>query len=400
MIPTKEITEKVFTVRKPSYSKKQSSNAIEAEKQLNEILGRSDIELTANPDNSKKPIVLFVHGFAASKYCWLDPDIGNWGWIKDYKNNPKPIDFGWHVIPPPPFIIVDWTMSEQLVPKGATEIMDNKNIEWITYSQESAFSDIEDSVKELTEIVKKITKIFGKREIIIIAHSRGGLISKRYLDITPNTSVRKLITFGSPFNGTYISSLDIFQLPTKFALNKVRSLRKLWDYGQDRKAESVSTKQMKPDSDFLNELKNNGCRKDISYVNIAGSSSHITNVYAWRWNISSLKRNYKLAKKKMKEREKLIKQGKPPIDWYNLPKDSFFHVYNWILEPKNFLRIYPKVGYPEVLQGDGCVSIRSALIDEDSVKHYIIHRNHLDMTCCEEAYQIMLREVKNNQKAK
>jgi hypothetical protein len=157
---------------------------------------------------------------------------------------------------------------------------------------------------------------------------------------------------------------------------------------------------MKPDSDFLNELKNNGCRNDVSYVNVAGSSAHITNVYAWRWNISSLKRNSKIAKKKMQEREKLIKQKKPPIEWYKLPKNSFFQVYNWILEPNNFLSIYPKVGYPEVLQGDGCVSIRSALIDEDCVKHYIIHRNHLDMTCCDEAYQLMLREVTNNKKAK
>lgn len=395
MFSTKEISEKIFTTRKPKYTKKQTSKSIEAEKELNKILNRNDIESTVNSDNSNEPLVLFVHGFAASKYCWLDPDIGNWGWIKDYMNDPKPIDFGWHVIPPPPFIIVDWTMSEQLVPIGATKIMDKNNIEWITYSQKSPFSDIEDSVKELAEIIYKIRKLYGKREIIIIAHSRGGLISKRYLDTSNNTQVKKLITFGSPFGGTYLSALDIIQLQMKFGLNKVRALKRLWDYGQERKAESVSTKQMKPDSDFLNELKSKGCRKDVMYVNVAGSSSHITNLYTWRWKISSLKRNYRLAKIKMQEREELIKQGKPPIDWYKLPKDSFFHVHNWILEPRNIMRIYPKVGYPEVLQGDGCVSIRSALIEEDSVKHYIIHRNHLDMTCCEEAYQIMLREVEN-----
>jgi pimeloyl-ACP methyl ester carboxylesterase len=394
LFSTQEIVEKIFTIREPSYPKKQTPEAIAKEKELNTLMNRSDIESTVNPWDENKPIVLFVHGFASSKYNWLDPDIGNWGWIKDYKNDPKPIDFGWHVIPPPPFVAVNWSFSEQMVPIGATATMDENNISWITYSQESAFGDIEDSVKELSNVLNNIKKVFGDREIIIIAHSRGGLISKRYLDTTKSTLVKKLITFGTPFGGTYMSAFDIFQLPSKVLLNRIRALRKLWDYGQKRKAESVSTRQMKPNSEFMKSIVNSGCRDDVDFINVAGSSSHLTNIYTWRWNLSSWKRNYRLARKKKKERKKLIKQKKPPIYWFNLPKDSVFHVYNWMLEPRNVLRIYPKVGYPEMLQGDGVVSIRSALFDHEKARHYIIHRNHLDMTCCSEGYAIMLREIK------
>ncbi|NHJ49200.1 MAG: alpha/beta hydrolase [Asgard group archaeon] len=394
MESTSDIVKKIFTMRKPSYNKKETAESIEAEKTLNQNLKRSDIESTVNPSEDKKPIVLFVHGFASSKYNWLDPDLGNWGWVKDYLNDPEPKDYGWHVIPPPPFVAVDWSLSNKLEPISATEFMDQNNISWITYSQESAFGDIEDSVDELNNVINEIGKTFGKRDIVIIAHSRGGLISKRYLDKSDKTPVKKLVTFGSPFGGTFVSSFDIFQLPTKLVLNRVRTMRRLWDYGQTRKAESVSTRQMKPNSDFLTALEESGYRDDVNYVNVAGSSQHISNVYTWRWKLSSWKRDYRLARKKMLERRKLMKNGKLPIEWYHLPKDFFFHVYNWIMEPRLIFQILPKVGYPEMLQGDGAVSIRSALVDHERVKQYIIHRNHLDLTCCEEAYQIMKNEVK------
>ena len=60
------------------------------------------------------------------------------------------------------------------------------------------------------------------------------------------------------------------------------------------------------------------------------------------------------------------------------------------------MQIYPKIGYHEVLQGDGAVSINSALMPNEEVKQYIIDRNHIDMTCCKEGYDIMLREIKES----
>ena len=189
----KDLTQKVFTTRKPVYPKISSPKIIAAEREINSILNRKDVESTANPKNKSDVLVLFIHGFAASKYCWLDPDIGNMGWIKDYDNDPQPRDFGWHAIPPPLYIPVDWTMSKQLIPPGAHEFVQKLNVEWMTYSQKSAFGDIKVSVKELQNVMDAIKKVYGHRRIIIIAHSRGGLISKRYLDTTSTTDVEKLV---------------------------------------------------------------------------------------------------------------------------------------------------------------------------------------------------------------
>ena len=69
------------------------------------------------------------------------------------------------------------------------------------------------------------------------------------------------------------------------------------------------------------------------------------------------------------------------------------------LEAKRIFQIYPKIGYPEVMKGDGAVAVESALFPSPDVKYYIIHKNHFDMTCCDEGYDIMVREIKSTLKA-
>jgi hypothetical protein len=290
-------------------------------------------------------------------------------------------------------------MSKQLIPPGAHEYVQKMKVEWLTYSQKSAFGDIKVSVKELQDVMDAIRKVYGQRRIIIIAHSRGGLISKKYLDITPSTDVEKLVTFGTPFGGTFLSSLDMFRTPSKTFLTRVKTARKLWDVEEERKIENFATKQMDPNSDFITKLQETGLRKNINYVNVAGSCSIVSNVYAWRWAKSSLKRQYGLARKMKKKRNELIKDDKPPKDWYDLPNNWIIHAHNWVLEAKKIFQIYPKIGYTEVMKGDGAVSVESALFPNPAVKYYVIHKNHFDMTCCDEGYDIMVREIKETLKS-
>jgi len=84
------------------------------------------------------------------------------GWVKDYVNDPPTRDFGWHTIPPPPYVPVDWTLSNQVIIHGASTVMDKAGVEWLTYSQGSAFGDIELSVNELKNIMKTIRIVYGE----------------------------------------------------------------------------------------------------------------------------------------------------------------------------------------------------------------------------------------------
>jgi hypothetical protein len=100
------------------------------------------------------------------------------------------------------------------------------------------------------------------------------------------------------------------------------------------------------------------------------------------------------AKEKMDLRKKLIAENSPIHEWYDLPSHYLLNPFNWILIPKKIFEFYPRIGYPEVLRGDGAVSVESALMDDENVKHYIINKNHVDMTCCQTGYDIMIREIK------
>jgi len=79
-----------------------------------------------------------------------------------------------------------------------------------------------------------------------------------------------------------------------------------------------------------------------------------------------------------------------------LPSHYLLHPFNWVLIPNKLFEIYPRVGHPEVLRGDGAVSVESALLNEKKAKHYIINKNHIDMTCCQDGYNIMLREIRES----
>ncbi|MBD3189979.1 MAG: hypothetical protein GF308_05025 [Candidatus Heimdallarchaeota archaeon] len=391
---TEQVKRKVFTLRKPRYTKITSPRIEQAEKDINQHLNRQDIESTADPQNIGDFLVLFIHGFGASKFCWTDPDIGNLGWVKDYRHDPKPIDHGWHAIPPIPFIPVDMTLSKQLVPRGVTELFDKHQIEWLIYSQKSAFGDINDSISELKQLMKGIKAIYDHRRIIVIAHSRGGLITKKYLDSTPKIPVEKLVTFGTPYYGTFFGYLEMFQMPSKTFLNRVKGIKRLWDVTQERQVESISTKQMKPKSDFLKQLNEKGCRKGVEYVSVAGTSSRFTNVYIWHWHPSSWNRQVSKAKEKHKLREELKTKGAPTNLWWNLPTNPHIQAFNWLLKPTKILTIYPRLGYKEVLQGDGAVSVENALLNEPEVKYYVTNDNHIELTCSKQSKEIMLREVK------
>ncbi|MEA2071297.1 MAG: hypothetical protein U9O98_08405, partial [Asgard group archaeon] len=172
-------------------------------------------------------------------------------------------------------------------------------------------------------------------------------------------------------------------------------VKRMWDISKERWIKSISTKQMSPNSDFLKGLNAKKCRDDIDYVAIAGTSSIFTNVYAWRWSKKSWRRKVGEAREKNQKRIELQSQEESPLEWYHLPEHPYLHAFNWILEPEKILQIYPKIGYKEVLQGDGAVSVDSALLEQEGVKHYLLPNNHIEITCTQEGKMLMLREIFN-----
>lgn len=100
---------------------------------------------------------------------------------------------------------------------------------------------------ELNSIIRLVKRCTGSDQVIIIAHSMGGLVSRQYMVDYGNASVNKLITLASPHYGfnQFTKSEIVFMMLNIFT------------------GRSFEVDQMKPESDFLKNLDD----KDVIYRN-------------------------------------------------------------------------------------------------------------------------------------
>ena len=106
-----------------------------------------------------------------------------------------------------------------------------------------SFKSIEKYAQNVAERVNKITQNRAQKEIILVCHSKGGLVASQYaatLADSNNITVKKIITLGTPFGGTPIADAV--------------------GVGQD-------AKEMRKNSSYTKELKEKikGCTKTQFY---------------------------------------------------------------------------------------------------------------------------------------
>lgn len=72
----------------------------------------------------------------------------------------------------------------------------------------SPFHTIEEYAEKVRQHAEQIVKQTGRKDLILIGHSMGGLVSMYYANtLAPRDSVTSVITLGSPLNGTKVSCL-------------------------------------------------------------------------------------------------------------------------------------------------------------------------------------------------
>lgn len=71
---------------------------------------------------------------------------------------------------------------------------------------EPLFADIEDYVPAIHQAVENLCRDSGRDEIIIVAHSMGGLAARAYVRVHGLKRVARLITLGTPHHGTGIAN--------------------------------------------------------------------------------------------------------------------------------------------------------------------------------------------------
>jgi pimeloyl-ACP methyl ester carboxylesterase len=283
--------------------------------------------------NADKPAIIFIHGLGMDKDIWVNPCnsriLGGMFPLK---------------------ILLNKRPSEKQRDNRQTlfDDLSHKGYPVITWSQRRPASPINSVVSELMEIVKIAYKM-TKAGVILIGHSRGGLIGRKYLS-REDRSIRALITVSTPHKGSSVARVANYLSPVVSILDPIfpigdkgtRSfaIKRIFEFLRSR-----ALRELLPGSRFFESMKD-GPFDWVYYISVGGT------------------------------------------------KPTLFHFHNFSF-PDVFEKVIPENVYPEELKkgrGDGLVSAESSKIPW-SHEHYNFELNHAEILFDEDVRATLVKAI-------
>jgi len=333
-----------------------------------------NLDTALHRGNADKPAIVLIHGLGMDKTVWVDPSnshilggklplkilLGKRPSVKDYglsKETPEETASEFSIGEEPGDLK---TLFDDLRVKGYTVI---------TWSQERPAGPIDSAVSELEEIVK-FTNNLTKAGIILVGHSRGGLIGRKYL-MSKDKSIRSLITISSPHMGSSVARIASYLNPLASLISPLfdsahrgtlsSAIKHVLDF-----LKSNALQELLPDSPFLSSLKDDPLDW-IRYISVGGTESTLFTLYRWSWDSTREGESFR---------------------WFRKP-DEVLSI------PDFFEKVIPNTLCPEEIKkgrGDGLVSAESSKIpwcDE----HYNFGLNHARILFDEDVRDLLVKAV-------
>ncbi|MEK6673949.1 MAG: hypothetical protein AABY42_10845, partial [Nitrospirota bacterium] len=152
----------------------------------------------------------------------------------------------------------------------------------ITWSQKRPSAGIDVAVSELIEIVG-LLEGYLRSGMIIIGHSRGGLIGRKYLKSGGGKMPKCLITLATPHKGSRMAQWADYLKPFSSLVSRLIgepqkgtlpfTVKKVMDF-----LASKAVKELLPDSDFFKSIDD--CRVNgVYYISIGGKDPTLVSAY-------------------------------------------------------------------------------------------------------------------------
>jgi pimeloyl-ACP methyl ester carboxylesterase len=142
----------------------------------------------------------------------------------------------------------------------------------ITWSQKRTTGPILSVIPELTAIIR-IARGMTAEGIILVGHSRGGLIGRKYLSKT-DSPIKGLITLATPHKGSAIAKVARYFSPLASLINPLvansdkssvaRSIKRIGEFLKSR-----ALQELLPESHFFQSL-NDDPRAGVFYISAGG----------------------------------------------------------------------------------------------------------------------------------
>lgn len=212
-----------------------------------------------------KPAVIFIHGLGMDKNIWVNPGSSRiLGGIFPLK------------------ILISRIEEEQS--ENIQTLFDDlklRDYSVITWSQRRPAGPIDSAVKELHEIIIEAQKM-TKAGIILIGHSRGGLIGRKYL-LKKDKSINGFITISTPHKGSTVARIAKYLSPLVSMINPLVpngdkgtlsfSIKRILEFLKSR-----ALKEILPGSNFFTSLHDKPL-DGVYYVSLGGTNPTLFNIY-------------------------------------------------------------------------------------------------------------------------
>lgn len=243
------------------------------------------IDTTIIEGDRDRPALFFIHGLGMDKRIWESPDesrilgerfpvsllvSGEPDFeereVEDHGEISRRISFG-------------------KPPKNLTTLFNDfgeQGYSVIAWSQQRPSAEIDVAVSELRDLIAMYEK-YCKSGIILVGHSRGGLVARRYLRKYGDRRIRGLITLATPHRGSRMAQWVKYITPLISLIDPLLSdsekgtltytVKRIFDF-----LKSPAVKELLPDSRFFRSL-DDGYRKGIFSLSFGGSNTTLFSVY-------------------------------------------------------------------------------------------------------------------------
>ncbi|RJQ15974.1 MAG: hypothetical protein C4560_10400 [Nitrospiraceae bacterium] len=302
------------------------------------------LDVSVHKGRADKPVVIFIHGLGMDKSLWLDP--------LETRVFAKNIPAKFLAAGPPRTSSAPnhnkFTLGD--VPEkmdGLWDELKTGGYNLVCWSQKRPVGPIGIAVKELAEIMSIAKKSFPQNPIVLIGHSRGGLISRKFME-GDIRGIKTLITISTPHSGSSLARLGKYLRPLAAALKTVlpdntrtvsEVVKRLNEF-----IEGNAARELLPGSDFLKGLRDSPA-KGVSYFSFGGTRTELFTLYAWK------KRDGKIS------------------------PEPFLTI------PDSLLSLLPSSVLPDELtpgKGDGLVSAKSSVLPW-ARRHHNVPANHISV---------------------
>lgn len=290
------------------------------------------LDVVSHNGSQDKPAIVFIHGLGMNKDIWIDP------------LNSRILGGQF----PLKILLGKMFQGERPFPKTLYDDLRLKDHSVIAWSQKRPAGPIGPVIPELEEIVR-IAERMTRSGIILVGHSRGGLIGRKFLS-DKRMSVKGLITISTPHKGSSVAGIAKYVTPLVSMLNPMVpegdkgtvafSMKRIFDFLKSR-----ALKELLPGSNFFKTLTD-GPAAGIYYASVGGTNPTL----------------------------------------FTFGHFSF---------PDAFEKVIPDKFYPEEMKkgkGDGLVSAESSEVPWGE-EHHNFDRNHAEILFDECARETVLRMI-------